>query len=259
MRLWRAYSLGFRAIPGVPQMTKFVSMIGWDDVPHLRPPIISDAERAELEASLLPHQRQARRTGRPALGSGAIYPVQEDDLLVDPFVIPEHWPRAYGFDVGWRKTAALWGAWDRDADVYYLTHEYYRGEREPIIHAHAVQSVGEWITGAIDPASAGSSQKDGSKLRQEYEHLGLRLVSATNTVEAGLHHVLMLMQGGQLRAFRTLSSWLTELRLYRRDEKGKIVKTNDHLMDAMRYLLNTPGIWRTRPGQRRARGASGEW
>jgi hypothetical protein len=27
------------------------------------------------------------------------------------------------------------------------------------------------------------------------------------------------------------------MRLYRRDEKGKIVKERDHLMDAKRYLL----------------------
>lgn len=240
-------------------MAKYVDMIGWSDVPHLQPPHIPQSELDDLQASLLPHQRQARRTGRPALGSGAIYPVEEDDLLVDPVRLPEHWPRAYALDVGWNKTAALWGAWDRDSDTYYLTHEYYRGEREPIIHAHAIKSVGRWITGAIDPSAEGSNQKDGSKLRQEYDDLGLKLVNANNAVEAGLHHCLMLMQGGQLKVFRTLTSWLREYRLYRRDEKGKIVKRMDHLMDCQRYLLNTPGIWAVQLPSRPARSGQGEW
>ena len=30
-----------------------------------------------------------------------------------------------------------------------------------------------------------------------------------------------------------------EYRLYRRDEKGRVVKENDHLMDASRYLNST--------------------
>jgi hypothetical protein len=30
---------------------------------------------------------------------------------------------------------------------------------------------------------------------------------------------------------------MSEIRLYRRDEKGKIVKDRDHLMDCARYLI----------------------
>ena len=34
-----------------------------------------------------------------------------------------------------------------------------------------------------------------------------------------------------------MGNWLSEFRLYRRDEKGNVVKENDHLMDATRYLV----------------------
>lgn len=234
-------------------------MIGWDDVPHLQPPNISKEELDELEGSLLAHQRQARRTGKPALGAGALYPIEEDDILVDPFPIPAHWPRAYGLDVGWKKTAAIWGVHDQDADVYYLVHEYYRGEAEPVVHSAAIKGVGEWIKGAIDPAANGRNQIDGKKLMVEYKAEGLKLRNAKNAVSAGIHHNLTLMQTGRLRIFRTLSNTRKELRLYRRDEKGKIVKEMDHLMDAMRYLLNTPGIWGTKPVERDTRRGSGEW
>ena len=45
------------------------------------------------------------------------------------------------------------------------------------------------------------------------------------------------MTTGKLKVFRSLGNFLSEFRLYRRDEDGKVVKDRDHLMDAMRYLL----------------------
>ena len=45
------------------------------------------------------------------------------------------------------------------------------------------------------------------------------------------------MHGGKLKAFNSLSQWYSELRSYRRDENGKVVKERDHCMDAMRYLV----------------------
>lgn len=241
-------------------MSKYVDMIGWDDVPHLQPPHITGEELDDLQRSMLPHQRQARRTGRPALGAGAVYQVEEDYLLVDPIEIPDFWPRGYGFDVGWNRTAAIFGARDPDSGIVYLTNEYYQGEQQPIVHAHSIRMIGApWLEGAIDPSAENSNMKDGTKLLEEYEDLGLRLTKANNAVNAGLHHCLTMMQAGQLKVFRNCTNWLKEFRLYRRDEKGKIVKTNDHLMDAMRYLLYTDSVWRTEPAPGRARQSKGEW
>lgn len=241
-------------------MGKYVDMIGQDDVPHLRPPYVDEGELDALEAANLPHQRQARRSGRPALGAGAVYQVEEDFVLCDHFVIPDFWPRGYGFDVGWNKTAAIYGAHDPDADIYYLTAEYYQGEQMPATHADAIKRIGEpWMVGAIDPASEGSNQRDGSKLMLEYEDLGLRLEKANNAVNSGILHCLTLMQSGRLRVFRSLTNWLKEFRLYRRDEKGKIIKTNDHLMDGMRYLINTDIVWKIPPAPVTSRRGRGEW
>lgn len=204
----------------------------WDDVPHL-----DEHEKETMLAQYPPFQRDARTKGIPQLGSGAIYPVPESDLVVDPFVIPEHWPRGYGMDVGWNYTAAVWGALDREGgNVLYLTHAYKRSQAEPSVHAHGIKAPGDWIPGFIDPASRGRGQKDGSQLFSDYCQLGLKLQPADNGVESGLYSVWNRMSTGRLKVFKNLGPWLEEFRLYRRDEKGNVVKSNDHLMDATRYL-----------------------
>lgn len=211
--------------------SKYVVMATWDDAPHL-----SAESKKELWDSIPPFQRDARSKGIPQLGAGAIYPVPESDLLVEPFQIPPHWPRGYGMDVGWKYTAAVWGAYDRETGTLYLTHSYKRSQAEPSIHVHGIRAPGNWIPGFIDPASRGRGQKDGSQLITDYRQLGLSLSLADNGVESGLYSVWNRMSTGRLKLFRTLSNWLEEYRLYRRDERGNVVKENDHLMDATRYL-----------------------
>lgn len=184
-----------------------------------------------------PHMRDARSKGIPALGSGSIYPVSEADVVVADFELPDHWPRVYGLDVGWNNTAAIWGAWDRETDCVYLYSEYKRGQAEPSAHAAAIRLRGDWIGGVIDPASAGSSQKDGSRLIDIYKRLGLDLSKANNEVEAGLLEIYRRLTEGRIKIFRSCQQWLSEFRLYRRDDKGRVVKDHDHLMDATRYLV----------------------
>jgi phage terminase large subunit-like protein len=222
--------------------SKYVVMATWDDAPHL-----NDEVKKELWESIPPFQRDARAKGIPQLGAGAIYPVPESDLLVDPFPIPDHWPRGYGMDVGWNSTAAVWGALNRDTQTLYLYHEYKRGQVEPSVHAHGINAPGDWLPGFIDPASRGRGQKDGSQLFADYCDLGLDLHLADNGVEAGLYSVWNRMSAGKIKVFKTLANWLTEFRLYRRDEKGNVVKQNDHLMDAMRYLESRLSELKTKP------------
>lgn len=224
----------------MPQVsrTKYVVMATWDDAPHL-----SEEQKAKLWESIPPYQRDARSKGIPQLGSGAIYPIQEDEIKVAPFEIPVWWPRVYGMDVGWNRTAALWGAWDRDADVVYIYDEYYRGRAEPAVHAAGINLRGSWIPGVIDPASNTPSQKDGERLLAEYLDLGLDLYPASRSGgsprEGGILAVWKRLTTGRLRFFNHLQHFFEEFRIYRRDEDGNVVKVNDHLVDCCRYLVTT--------------------
>lgn len=225
-------------------MSKFYLTMGWDDVPHL-----DESQKKSMLDALPPFQRDARSKGTPQLGSGAIYPVPESDIVVDDFQIPEHFKRAYGMDVGWNRTAAAWGAHDLQNDILYVTAEHYRSQAEPSIHAESIKAKGLWIPGVIDPASTGANQHDGKRLIDAYKKLGLNLEFADNSVEAGIYEVWQRLSTGRLKIFRSCTNTWAEYRVYRRDEKGKIVKVNDHLMDCIRYLC-VSGIKRaiTKPG-----------
>lgn len=212
-----------------------VTTAGWDDVPHISP-----AERASLLQSIPPHQVDARTKGVPMLGSGAIYPIDEREIAVAPFQIPTYWPRGYGFDVGWNWTAAAWFAHNLDTDVIYLYDAYKHAKAEPVIHAAAIKARGEWMEGEIDPAARGRGQSDGKQLLALYLELGLNLREADNAVEAGIAACWQRFSTGRLKVFSNLAPFFSEFRIYRRDEHGKIVKVNDHLMDATRYRLMRP-------------------
>ena len=124
-----------------------------------------------------------------------------------------------------------------ESGIIYLYSEHYMGKEEPIVHTEAIKARGAWIPGVIDPASKGRSQKDGTQLIELYRQQGLKLSPADNAVEAGIFACDQLMHAGKLKVFNTLSNFYSELRAYRRDQDGRVVKERDHLMDAMRYLI----------------------
>ena len=203
----------------------------WDDAPHL-----TEEAKKQLFDSLPPYQRDARSKGVPQLGSGAIYQVPEHELTVDDFPIPQHWKRVYGMDVGWNNTAAVFAAHDMESDTVYIYADYKRGQCEPSVHADAIKARNVPV-GVIDPASAGAGQDDGKRLIDQYRGLGLNLQFADNAVEAGIFAVYERMTTGRLKVFKSCTQLLQEIRLYRRDEKGRIVKQNDHCADALRYCV----------------------
>ena len=108
---------GGRVDTGAIAASKFVVMATWDDCPHLS----AEAKR-ELWDATPPFQRDARSKGIPQLGSGAIYPVPESDLIESPFAIPAHWPRGFGLDTdhGAGFTAAVWAALDTEIHTLHI-------------------------------------------------------------------------------------------------------------------------------------------
>jgi phage terminase large subunit-like protein len=214
--------------------TKAVIQAGWDDAKWL-----SEESKRQMLDDTPPHLRAARSKGIPAMGSGNVFPIPFEEITVAPFKIPEHYKRMYALDVGWNRTACLWAAQDPDTGTIYIYDEYYMGQQEPAIHAHAIRSRGDWITGVIDPASKGRSQADGQQLLHLYKNeQGLTVFPAKNEVETGITLMWQLLSTGKLKVFANLGNFAREYMIYRRDTNGKIIKEKDHLMDCARYIVN---------------------
>jgi hypothetical protein len=144
----------------------------------------------------------------------------------------------FALDVGWNRTAALWGALDPATDTIYIYDEHYLGKEIPAVHGYAIKSRGEWIHGVIDPAARGRGQRDGERLIDDYKELGLVLFKAVNEVESGLQNTLQRLVSRRIKVFKTCINFQKEYLLYRRDKNGKVIKEDDHLMDCLRYIVN---------------------
>lgn len=205
-----------------------------------------------MAKAIPPEQLEARMNGTPSIGAGQIYPVDPATYTIPDFPIPEFWPRCYGLDVGFRKTAAVFLARDLDSDVVYAWSEHYAGEAIPAVHAAAIKSRADWtIPGVCDPAAQGRSQVDGTQLIELYREAGLDLEPANNSVSAGIYAVWERLVAGKLKIFASLANLLGEMKLYRRDDKGKIVKVNDHACDSLRYGIMSGLARAKQPGPRR--------
>ena len=213
----------------------------WDDAPHL-----TTEQKDRLWESIPAYQRDARSKGVPALGAGAIYPISDEEIWVDDFPIPDHWPRIRGMDTGWNWTSGCWLCYDPDTNTKYIYATYKSNRTEMAINAQAINVKGAWIDGPCD--YAGTDQSDGTKIITEYQNLGVNTYPADKTGKnLDLHTNYQELLTGEIKVFkRGGAGWLEEKRLYRRDLKGKIVKENDHIQDAFQYANKVPiNEWKT--------------
>lgn len=220
-------------------MSRAVVQMTIDDAEHYTP-----EQRAEIIASYPPHEREARIKGIPSMGSGRVFAVSEEDIVIDPIPIPNHWPQIVGVDFGWdHPFAACSLAWDRDGDVIYLTKEYAVREQTPVVQSAAVKAWGEWLPVAWPHDGLQHDKGSGVALKEQYAAQGLNMLSekatfpdGSNGVEAGVMDMLDRMKTGRWKVFRTCDGWIQELRLYHRVD-GLIVKERDDRICASRYAM----------------------
>lgn len=212
---------------------RLIVNIPWEEVPHL-----SAKERETYLDRVPEHEREARTKGVPILGSGRIFGYAEDAISVEPFPIPDTWPRGYGMDVGWNYTAAAFCAWDQESDTLYVYHCYKGSHLPPPLHAHHIKAIAKnWIPGRIDPAANTPSQKDGSTLFEAYRQEGLLIETSPNALEGGIRMLDARFATGRLKVFNTCSEFMAEYRQYHRKD-GRPVAENDHILDSLRYCVN---------------------
>lgn len=232
-------------------MTRAVTRMTIDDAEHYSP-----EDRAAIIASYPPHEREARINGIPSMGSGRVFPVPEEEIKCAPIAIPDHWGQINGMDFGWdHPFAAVNIAWDRDADVIYVTKEYAQRETTPVNHAAAIRPWGEWIPCAWPHDGMQHDKGSGVPLKEQYAKQNLNMLAekatfedGSNGVEAGVMEMLDRMQTGRWKVFSTCEGWFKEFRLYHRVD-GLIVKERDDRICAARYAMMMRRFAQVKPGR----------
>lgn len=215
----------------------YILNIQMDDAPHLDKSKID----AWLEQQPL-NQREARRYGLPRMGSGLVYPILVDKLIIEPFEIPKHWKVAVGLDYGRsaeHKTACVWIAQDPNTGVHYLYDEYLAGYEKPFVHAHAILSRGINPFGVKD-YSINETSKGQDADSYQLEQAGLtRLYNADKSIFPGITKLWELMTTGKFKVFRHCQNFCNEFGMYSYGKNGKPDKKagKDDLMDATRYII----------------------
>jgi|SRR5579871_135318 len=101
-------------------------------------------------------------------GAYSLFPVVESQNSVNPFPIPETWPRAFAMVVTQAGVAALWGARDPSGRIF-LYAEHLRGHPEPSENARAILAECPWIPGVIHTMG---SEENRSEVVRSYRKLG---------------------------------------------------------------------------------------
>ncbi len=220
-------------------MDRHVTRMELSEAPHFTGP-----QRQRILASYADHERDARARGKPVLGSGRVFAVDEADVKETAPELPDHWPRLCGLDIGWdHPTAAVWLAWDRDADTVHVYDAYRVRQQTPVVHAAALKARGEWIPVAWPADALQHDKGSGRQIAEQYREQGVamlpdpaRFADGSAGLEAGVFDMLDRMKTGRLKVAAHLNDWWEEYGLYHRKD-GQIVKERDDLLCATRYAL----------------------
>lgn len=221
-----------------PSESQFFMQKGWNDAPHITP------EKRERMIQQFPvHQRAMRTEGTPMLGHGRIYDLSEQFISCESFDIPKHFFVINGMDFGWdHPQAHVQIVWDRDSDMFYVTQAWKQSETLPDVARGAVKSWSKDIPTAWPMDGLQTEKGSGKQQKRYYEDAGFNMCSKhatwpdnSNGVEAGLFEIRDLMKKGKFKVFEGLRVVFDEIGQYHRDDRGKIVKVRDDVLDAIRY------------------------
>jgi hypothetical protein len=218
----------------------------WDDAPHLL-----KVERDRMAQSYPSWQLQARTMGVPMMGEGAIFTTNEDDLLIEPFDIPHHWPQIKGIDFGLGHPFGYGRlAYDRDSDVVYLIDCYRKADKLAPYHAERVKGTSNWVPVAW-PHDGHKRDSKGIEFQKVYKNLGLNMLSKSarySNDKGGPQGVWSIIEQlkereetGRFKIFKTCHDYLEERRNYhiKRDKNdvAEIVVRRDDTLKAVFYAL----------------------
>ena len=230
----------------------FIVTVDIDDNPYLsinqRDKALEGYSQAEL---------QARKKGRFVHFAGMIYPMFDRTIHVIPEApVPEDAFVYCGIDPGMRVMAAVvWVYVDAAGQIVVFDEIGVQGETvegvAKLIHfvnaKHGIKKDRPIKPRAyvIDPSARNVEHISGRSIQREFVDHGIYSVLAQNSVIAGINRVRERIENGKLVVMGNCQQLIDEFRKYRwqtpgrseNDPKEKPVKQDDHLLDALRYVV----------------------
>ena len=227
--------------------SQFYMQKGWDHAPHM-----TEEKQKRLLEQYPEHQRDMRSKGEPMLGHGRIYDIGEEFVTCEPFDIPDHFFVMNGMDFGWdHPQSHIQLVEDRDSGIFTVTKAYKASKVSAQDAWGVVKSWNQGIPTAWPADGLQERDQTGNKAKP-YREAGFKMLPSHATwpdvqdgkggvktggvsVETGLYEINDLLRTGRIKFVRGLFDLFDEFRQYHRDDKGKIVKVRDDILDAIRY------------------------
>lgn len=179
------------------------------------------------------------------VAEGLVYPMFDNVVPT----VPRKYDTYYiGMDYGILNPTAMLLVGHCDG-VWYVVKEFYHSGRETNqqktdaeYYVDLKQLAGDLTIKRliVDPSAASFI----ALVEKEHE---FKIWDADNTVIEGIQHVAQCIADKKLLVNDCCKRTIQEFGLYRWDEtapEDKVIKENDHAMDALRYVIQTAGIWR---------------
>lgn len=202
------------------------------DAGHITQSYIKQITENEIDELI-----ETRITGAFASYKGQIYKNFNASVhIIDPIDLPRQWSRVAGLDFGFDDpTAAVFAAKNPDG-TYYIYQEYMESRTTIEEHVDAINMI--WKKDSAIYLDIWADQAAGVE-RNEFATRGLSTRAASKSVTTGIAAVSNMLRTNKLFIFKNCENLIQQLKLYRWNptHPGKVMKQNDHLCDALRYLV----------------------
>ena len=224
----------------------FVQEVDMEDNPHL-----NQEAREETLRGYSKEEREAPRTGRFVHFLGRVYGEFNSECISPEDAIPIGYPVYVGIDPGIRHMAAVIFAYHTPQDELVIFEELALKDMNVAEVATAIKET-EIVYGVkptwyvIDPSARNKQHVTGRNLQLEYADHGILTFPGQNDVPTGISRVKVRLEHKKLLVMANCTETIKEFRQYRwskpprqspNDPKEAPIKKDDHLLDAIRYMV----------------------